>query len=109
MIVKKLYQKRNIQLNYYEIKNNLQPLILIHAQGVDAVSFESVWGQLSKSYHIYSVDCYGHGESLHNAKEYNVEDISKAIICFIEDVVREKVFLLGHSSGGLIAAYINLF
>lgn len=106
MIVKKLYQKQNIQLNYYEIKNNLQPLILIHAQGVDAVSFENVWGQLSKSYHIYSVDCYGHGESLHNAKQYNVEDISKAIICFIEEVVKEKVFLLGHSSGGLIAAYI---
>lgn len=106
MIVKKLYQKQNIQLNYYEIKNNLQPLILIHAQGVDAVRFENVWGQLSKSYHIYSVDCYGHGESLHNAKQYNVEDISKAIICFIEEVVKEKVFLLGHSSGGLIAAYI---
>lgn len=106
MIVKKLYQKQNIQLNYYEIKNNLQPLILIHAQGVDAVSFENVWGQLSKSYHIYSVDCYGHGESLHNAKQYNVEDISKAIICFIEEVVKEKVFLLGYSSGGLIAAYI---
>ena len=27
----------------------------------------------------------------------------------VYDVVREKVFLLGHSSGGLIAAYINLF
>lgn len=106
MIVKKLYQKQDIRLNYYEIKNNLQPLILIHAQGVDAISFESVWGQLSKIYHIYSVDCYGHGESSHNAKQYNVEDISKAIICFIEDVVKEKVFLLGHSSGGLIAAYI---
>lgn len=106
MIAKKNYQKQNIQLNYYEIKNNLQPLILIHAQGVDAVSFENVWEQLSKRYHVYSIDCYGHGESLHNAKQYNVEDISKAIICFIEDVVKEKVFLLGHSSGGLIAAYI---
>lgn len=48
MIVKKLYQKQNIQLNYYEIKNNLQPLILIHAQGVDAVSFENVWGNYRK-------------------------------------------------------------
>lgn len=106
MAEKKLYQKQNIQLNYYEIKNDLQPLILIHAQGVDALSFENVWGQLSKNYHIYSIDCYGHGKSLHNAKQYNVEDISKAVICFIEDVVKEKVFLLGHSSGGLIAAYI---
>ena len=81
-------------------------MILIHAQGVDAVSFENVWGRLSKKYHIFSIDCYGHGESLHNVKQYNLEDISKAVICFIEDVVQEKVFLLGHSSGGLIAAYI---
>lgn len=106
MVEKKIYQEQNIYLNYYEIKNDLQPLILIHAQGVDAMSFENVWAQLSNNYHIYSIDCYGHGESLHNAKQYNVEDIGKAIICFIEDVVKEKVFLLGHSSGGLISAYI---
>ncbi len=106
MISKHIYKKQGIKLNYFEIRNNLQPLVLIHAQGVDAVSFENVWGHLSKQYHIYSVDCYGHGESLHNATQYNVEDIGKAIICFIEDVVKEKVYLLGHSSGGLIAAYI---
>ena len=106
MISKHIYKKQGIELNYFEIRNNLQPLVLIHAQGVDATSFENVWEHLSKQYHIYSIDCYGHGESLHNAERYNVEDISKAIICFIEEVVKEKVFLLGHSSGGLIAAYI---
>ena len=106
MIEKKSYEKQAMRLNYYEIENNLQPLVLIHAQGVDATSFDRVWKQLSQSYHIYSIDRYGHGESLHNADQYNVEDIGKAIISFIEDVVKEKVFLLGHSSGGLIAAYI---
>lgn len=106
MIAEHLYQKQGIQLNYYEIRNELQPLVLIHAQGVDATSFKNVWRQLSKNYHVYSVDCYGHGESLHNADQYNVADIGKAIICFIEDVIKENVFLLGHSSGGLIAAYI---
>lgn len=63
-------------------------------------------GKLSENYHIYSVDCYGYGESLHDAKQYNVVEIGKAIISFIEDIVKEKTFLLGHSSGGLIAAYI---
>lgn len=106
MISKHIYKKQGIELNYFEIRNNLQPLVLIHAQGVDATSFENVWEHLSKQYHVYSIDCYGHGESLHNAEQYNVEDISKAIIRFIEEVVKEKVFLLGHSSGGLIAAYI---
>lgn len=106
MTEKHMYQKQGIKLGYYEIKNGLQPLVLIHAQGVDAKSFENVWKQLSMNYHVYSVDCYGHGESLHDANQYNIEDIGKAMICFIEDVVKEKVFLLGHSSGGLIAAYI---
>lgn len=106
MVEKKVYQKQDVRLNYYEIENDLQPLVLLHAQGVDATSFENVWKQLSKGYHIYSVDCYGHGESLHDASQYNVVDVSKAISYFIEDMINEKVYLLGHSSGGLIAAYI---
>lgn len=106
MITEHIYKKQGIELNYYELKNDLQSLVLIHAQGVDAASFVNVWTQLSKKYHVYSVDCYGHGKSLHDAKQYNVADIGKAIIGFIEDVVKEKAFLLGHSSGGLIAAYI---
>lgn len=106
MIESKLYQKQDIRLHYYELENKLQPLVLIHAQGVDATSFDQVWDQLSKRYHVYSIDCFGHGESLHHAEQYNIEDIGNAMICFIEDVIKEKIFLLGHSSGGLIAAYI---
>lgn len=106
MVEKNLYEKNGVRLNYYEIKNNLPPLVLIHAQGVDATSFQNVWKQLSKFCHIYSVDYYGHGESLHDAKQYNITDIGKAILRFTEDIVKEKFALLGHSSGGLIAAYI---
>ncbi|MDE6627442.1 MAG: alpha/beta hydrolase [Lachnospiraceae bacterium] len=106
MASEQIYKKQGIELHYYEIKNDLQPLVLIHAQGVDAASFTNVWTQLSKKYHVYSIDCYGHGKSLHNAEQYNLTDISNAMIRFIEEVIKEKVFLLGHSSGGLIAAYI---
>ncbi len=101
-----IYKRQGMELNYFEIRNQLPPLVLLHAQGVDAASFENVWGPLSKSYHVYAIDCYGHGKSLHQAEQYNLEDIGKAIICFIRDVVKENVFLSGHSSGGLIAAYI---
>lgn len=106
MIIEHTYKKQGIELNYYESENALPPIVLLHAQGVDATSFKNVWTQLSKKYHVYAVDCYGHGKSLHDVKQYNIIDISKAIICFIEDVVKDKVTLLGHSSGGLIAAYI---
>ena len=33
-------------LKYYEIANNLQPLVLIHAQGVDGSSYTNVAKQL---------------------------------------------------------------
>lgn len=101
-----VYQSNGIELHYYETENDLQPLVLIHAQGVDARSFEPVAAKLAKKYHVYAVDCYGHGGSLHDAAKYHVADIGKALIRLIEDVVKQKVFLLGHSSGGLIAAYI---
>lgn len=105
MVEKHFYQGQGVQLHYYEIKNKLQPLVMLHAQGVDATSFGNVWGRLSKSYHIYSIDCYGHGKSLHDAQKYNIVEIGRAVRCFTEDVVGEDVYLLGHSSGGLIAAY----
>jgi len=101
----RFYKDKGIELRYYELENDRQPLVLLHAQGVDAKSFENVWGRLAEKYHVYSVDCYGHGRSLHDAARYNVADIGGAVKRFIEDVVKEEVYLLGHSSGGLIAAY----
>ena len=35
-------------LNYYEINNDRQPLVLIHAQGVDGTSYANVSKRLSK-------------------------------------------------------------
>lgn len=105
MVTDQFFEKQGIKLHYYEIKNGLQPLVLIHAQGVDGASYANVWGKLSKKYHVYSVDCYGHGKSLHDPQQYNVQAIGDAIVCFLEEVVQQKTYLLGHSSGGLLAAY----
>ena len=102
----KIYENQGIRLKYYEAQNSFQPLVFIHAQGVDGQSYASVAKQLSKKFHIYSVDCHGHGGSLHNPEEYNIKSIGAAIIDFIENEIGQKVWLLGHSSGGLIAAYI---
>lgn len=96
----------NIGLQYYEISNDLKPLVLLHAQAVDSTSFFNVMPKLVRYFHVYAVDYYGHGGSLHDASKYNVVDIGNAIIDFIQHVVGKPVCLLGHSSGGLIAAYV---
>ncbi len=102
----KTYKNNGILLKYYEIENGKTPLVLIHAQGVDGKSFEKAAKKLSKAFHIYSVDCYGHGGSLHDPNKYNIVSIGTAITDFIKNTINRKVWLLGHSSGGLIAGYI---
>ena len=93
-------------LNYYELGNAKPKLLLLHAQGTDSSSFKNVIPKLSKYYHLYLVDCYGHGQSSHNTEKYNLVNISIDMIDFIENVICDNVTVLGHSSGGLIAAYI---
>lgn len=106
IMTEKMYEKPGIRLKYYEIQNSLQPLVLIHAQGVDGQSYGNVAKRLSQKFHIYSIDCYGHGGSAHNPEEYNIQSIGRGILNFIQNEIGQKVWLLGHSSGGLIAAYI---
>lgn len=86
-----------IGLQYYEIKNDRPPLVLLHAQAVDSTSFFGVMPALARRFHVYAVDCYGHGGSLRDAAKYNVADCGKAIVRFLQDVVKAPACLLGHS------------
>ena len=93
-------------LNYYEVGTVENKLLLLHAQGTNSCSFDKIATKLAKHYHVYMVDCYGHGKSSHNPEKYNLVSIGNDIIDFIENVICDSVTVLGHSSGGLIAAYI---
>lgn len=105
MAEKWLYENGGSRICCHELKNDRPPLVLLHAQGVDSTSFDGVWAQLAKKYHVYALDCFGHGGSSHDPEKYTVQAIGDAVIGFIENAVGQPVYLLGHSSGGLIAAY----
>ena len=93
-------------LNYYEIKTDNPKLLLLHAQGTNSLNFMNVVDKLSKYFHIYLIDYYGHGKSSFNREKYNLVSIGNDIVKFIEEVIKDNVSILGHSSGGLIASYI---
>lgn len=105
-IVQNYHIANGMILNYYELKNDLPVLLMIHAQGTDATSYKSTWNVLSKKYHLYAVDCPGHGKSDKNECHYNIVSIGNALMDFAEKVIDKDFYLLGHSSGGLIAAYV---
>lgn len=93
-------------INYYEIKNSNHMLLLIHAQGTNAMSYLKIVKKLSKKFHVILVDCYGHGKSSHNKEKYNIVSQGEDLIEFIKSITNDKIAVLGHSSGGLIACYI---
>lgn len=105
-IVRNSYIAGDVSLSYYEVKNDLPALLMIHAQGTNATSYNTTWHTLSKKYHLYAVDCPGHGKSDKNKCHYDIVSIGSALMDFAQHVIGKEFYLLGHSSGGLIAAYV---
>lgn len=94
-------------LNYGEGPDNGKiPLLFIHGQGMTWEDYAKVLPELSNYYHVYAVDCHGHGESEWNPKKYTAKAMAKDFTEFIEVKIGEKTVISGHSSGGMIAAWI---
>ena len=54
---------------------------------------------------VAALEAYGHGKSVHEPALYNIVSLGNALVRLIEEDIGEPCTLLGHSSGGLIAAY----
>jgi len=94
------------EIYYIEGPKNGPVLLLLHGQQVDCFDYAKVLPELSKEFHIFALDYYGHGKSSKNPNKYNIVDIGNDIIWFIKNVINEKIYISGHSSGALIASYV---
>ena len=104
---KQLQLKDGTILNYGEGPNNGKtPLLLIHGQGMTWEDYSKVLPELSEYYHVYAVDCHGHGESDWNPEKYAAKAMAKDFAEFIEVEIGKKIVLSGHSSGGMIVAWM---
>lgn len=98
--------KDGSEIAYLEGPDNGEPLLLIHGQMVSKEDYAKVLPELSRHFHIFAVDCYGHGKSSKDPAKYNILSIRDDMISFMRDVIQEKTFLTGHSSGALISSAI---
>jgi pimeloyl-ACP methyl ester carboxylesterase len=106
-VEKQVKLKDGTILNYGEGPNNGKtPLLLIHGQGMTWEDYAKVLPELAEHYHVYAVDCHGHGESDWNAEKYTAKAMAEDFIEFIDVVIGEKTVVSGHSSGGMIAAWM---
>lgn len=92
-------------LNYGEGGSGT-PLFLIHGQGVAWEDYQDVLPQMAGKYHVFAVDCAGHGQSSHNPENYSAEKMGRQFAWFIRNVIKEPAIVSGHSSGGLLTAWL---
>lgn len=93
-------------VNYAEGPSNGPALLLVHGQGMEWEDYASVLPELSKRYHVFAVDCFGHGESEHDPALYTCKANGDALITFAREVICAPYMVSGHSSGGILTAYI---
>ena len=96
-------------INYGETENDKPALLLIHGQGGLWEDYALVMPELSKNWHIYAIDVYGHGESSHDESLYYLDVNGNDIITFINEVIGEPTVVAGHSNGALTAAYVAAY
>jgi len=94
-------------LNYGESSaNGKPPLFLIHGQTGSWENYWTVLPMLANDYHVFAADCHGHGKSCKNPAKYKAKYIGQDFIWFIENIIGKPVIVSGHSSGGLLTAWI---
>ena len=94
-------------INYAEGPASGPALLLIHGQGMEWEDYATVLPELAKRYHVFAIDCFGHGESAHDPSMYTCSGGGDALIAFAEQVIGENYIVSGHSSGGILAAYVT--
>lgn len=94
------------ELSYAEGPSNGPPVLLVHAQGSAWESYAPALPELAEDFHVFAIDVAGHGDSARTPGRYDVHTIGRDLVDFIDSVIGEPVILSGHSSGGLVAAWV---
>ncbi len=102
----KTAQIRSAKICYAEGPDNGPVLLLLHAQMMDWFDYSRVLPELSESFHIYDVDYHGHGFTTAPIEYMNANSIGNDLGTFIENVIKEPVFVTGNSSGGLLTTWL---
>lgn len=95
------------RLHYAEGPPNGPALLLIHGQVVDWTTYRRALPTLSRHFHVFAVDCYGHGRSARVPQRYSNLAMGRDLARFLREVVG-PAYVSGNSSGGLLAITVTL-
>lgn len=88
---------------YYQEKGDKEPFILLHGNGQDGSYFKNQMDHFSNRYRVIALDTRGHGKSPRGTKPFTIEQFSRDLYDFMEDLEISRAIILGFSDGANIA------
>lgn len=88
---------------YYKEAGHGQNVVLLHGWGGRADSFLPVFNYLSQKFKVYALDFPGFGQSTLPDRPWGVDDYTRMLVRFFEELKIEKANIIGHSFGGRVS------
>ena len=85
------------------------PLVLVPGQSDSWWSYETVMPALAERFRVFAVDLRGQGRSTWTPGRYTLDLIAGDVQRFLDVVVGRPAVVAGHSSGGLVAAWLSAY
>jgi pyruvate dehydrogenase E2 component (dihydrolipoamide acetyltransferase) len=83
------------------------PVVLLHGFGGDLNNWLFALPALAADHSVYALDLPGHGGSSKDVGAGDLDALAGAVEQFLESQSLERVHLVGHSLGGLVAAEVG--
>ena len=86
----------------YEIVGKGDPLVCLHAYGLDHTEWMQVAEILKEDFTLILPDIRGHGDSPSPTREYSMLDLAGDVIVMLDQLEINQAYYAGHSMGGYI-------
>lgn len=100
------YSVEGTSIHFVVGPENGPALLLLPGQGVDWKTYARVMPDLSRDFHVFTVDIHGHGETGPTPGKYSAAAIGADLAAFIGAVIGGSAFVSGNSSGGLLSVWL---
>ncbi|NOK58345.1 MAG: alpha/beta hydrolase [Chloroflexi bacterium AL-W] len=91
------------QVVHYEVFGQGQPVLFLHGWLGSWRYWYPTIEHVSEHFRAYSFDFWGFGESRRQQTQASIQNYSDQVIRFLDEMGIDKVTLIGHSMGGMVA------
>ncbi len=91
------------QVVHYEVLGHGRPVLFLHGWLGSWRYWFPTMEHVAKHFRTYSFDFWGFGESRRQSTHESIQNYSDQVIRFLDELGIDRVLLVGHSMGGMVA------